>query len=224
MTDIITASNLTLGYESNQSVIKEANFTINVNDFVIITGESGSGKSTLLNSLYGAIKPKSGSLNVCMSELNGISARELRTLRQKIGVVFQDYRLINEWTIEKNVMLPLLISGDYDKHTCDTQVANLLQHVKLAHKMGKYPLELSGGEQQRVGVARAMCHNPQLLLCDEPTGNLDEYSSNMVWALLRSANEAWGACVIVVTHSKPSMHRFKFRHFDIKDGKVNEVS
>lgn len=223
MNDIITASNLTLGYK-NIDVIKEANFTINVNDFVIITGESGSGKSTLLKSFYGDIEPKSGSLSVNLNEMNGISSHSLRSLRQKIGVVFQDYRLINEWNIKKNVMLPLMINGNYDKATCDLQANNLLKHIKLSHKADKFPLELSGGEQQRVGIARAMCHNPQLILCDEPTGNLDEYSSDLIWALLRSARESWNACVIVVTHKLPSMLRYKYRHLVIKDGKVDEIN
>ena len=92
------------------------------------------------------------------------------------------------------------------------------------HKADKFPMELSGGEQQRVAMARALAHNPQLLICDEPTGNLDDRSSEIIWRLLRSAREAWGACVVVVTHKRPATLRFAYRHFEIKDAKVYEIN
>lgn len=221
MVDIITASNITLGYPNSKPVINNANFNIRANDFIVITGESGSGKSTLLKSLYGAIDLLGGDLDVCFHNLKNISKTNLKSLRQKIGIVFQDYRLINEWTIEKNIMLPLVIAG-YDKATCNKQSENLLKYVRLGHKIGKYPMEISGGEQQRVAVARAMAHNPQLLLCDEPTGNLDDVSSEMIWKFLRSARDSWGACVVVVTHRAPSTLKFDFRHFEIAGGMVIE--
>ncbi|NLK66830.1 MAG: ATP-binding cassette domain-containing protein [Campylobacteraceae bacterium] len=221
MVDIITANDITLGYPNSNPVINSASFSIKANDFIVITGESGSGKSTLLKSFYGGIKLAGGELDVCFHNLNDTTSKNLRSLRQKIGIVFQDYRLINEWTIEKNVMLPLIIAG-YDKTTCKKQSENLLKYVKLGHKIGKYPMEISGGEQQRVAVARAMAHNPQLLLCDEPTGNLDEVSSEMVWRFLRSARDSWGACVVVVTHRAPSTLKFNFRHFEIAGGRVIE--
>ena len=119
-------------------------------------------------------------------------------------------------------MLPFMIMG-YNQQVCQDQAKKLLRHVELGHKMGKYPLELSGGEQQRVALARAMAHNPRLLLCDEPTGNLDDYSSAIIWNLLRSACESWNACVVIVTHKMPATLRFRHRHFEIKDAKVNEI-
>lgn len=220
---IITAKNLVLGYEKDENIINNVSFNINSNDFVIITGQSGSGKSTLLKSFYGDMPIKSGELNVSLCELNGISRNELRNLRQRIGIIFQNYRLINEWTVERNIMLPLWIMG-YNSDVCKKQAENLLKHVKLYHKMGKYPLELSGGEQQRIAMARAMAHNPKILLCDEPTGNLDELSSEVIWNLLASARDSWGACVILVTHKKPSMIRFPYRHFEIKNGIIHELN
>lgn len=220
--NIITAAGLTLGYEKAGAVIQDANFGIGAKDFVIITGKSGSGKSTLLKSFYGGIDIIGGELNVCLCDLKGITNSDLRTLRQRIGIIFQNYRLINEWTIERNIMLPLMIMG-YNQQVCQDQAKKLLRHVELGHKMGKYPLELSGGEQQRVALARAMAHNPRLLLCDEPTGNLDDYSSAIIWNLLRSACESWNACVLIVTHKMPATLRFRHRHFEIKDAKVNEI-
>ncbi|WP_169763723.1 cell division ATP-binding protein FtsE [Campylobacter mucosalis] len=223
MQPIVSARNLLLSYEHDEIIIKGANLDINTNDFVFITGKSGSGKSTILKSFYGDIVPRAGVLNVCLTSLVGISDANLNKLRQRIGIIFQNYRLINEWSVEKNVMLPLIIKG-ISQSVCKAQVAKLLKHVNMLHKADKYPLELSGGEQQRVAMARALAHNPNLLLCDEPTGNLDEYSSDVIWSLLRSAKEYLGTTVVVVTHHVPSTLRIPYRHFVIENGDVNEIA
>ncbi|NDJ27782.1 ABC transporter ATP-binding protein [Campylobacter sp. MIT 12-8780] len=217
---MIRAQNLSLGYD--ELVIERANFSFKNDDFVFITGKSGSGKSTLLKSFYADLEPLSGRLEVCGSVINGISNKELLQLRQNIGIIFQDYKLIKEYSIEKNVMLPLMIKG-YSKKICQEQSAKLLSHVELTFKADKKPDQLSGGEQQRAAMARALAHNPKLLLCDEPTGNLDEYSSDIIWTLLKSAREILGTCVVVVTHRIPSNLRLEYRRFDIESGKVNEI-
>lgn len=223
MQEIISARNLSLAYERNEIVINSANLDIMANDFVFITGKSGSGKSTLLKSFYGEIAPLAGDLNVCMASMRGINDKELSELRQRVGIIFQNYRLINEWSVEKNVMLPLIIKG-ITQSVCKKQVTKLLKHVNMLHKADKYPVELSGGEQQRVAMARALAHNPNLLLCDEPTGNLDEYSSDVIWSLLKSAREFLGTSVVVVTHHIPSTLRIPYRHFVIENGGVHEIS
>lgn len=220
MSNIIEAKDLSICYEKGQNIIKNASFSINPKDFVFITGKSGSGKSTLIKSLYGAIEC-SGSLEVCLKQMNGIKKGELANLRQRLGLIFQDFRLINEWSIEKNVMLPLIIRG-FSKSLCQKQALKMLKIVDLLHKADAYPPQLSGGEQQRVAVARALAHNPLLFLCDEPTGSLDEYSSEIIWRLLRSAREELNACVIVVTHKIPSNLRINYRHFEIIDGNIVE--
>lgn len=222
MQNIITARDLILAYEHEDVVIKGANLDIKKNDFVFITGKSGSGKSTLLKSFYGDVSPRSGVLNVYNQSLVNISSSNLNKLRQKLGIIFQNYRLINEWNVEKNVMLPLIIKG-FSKSICKNQAIKLLKHVNMLHKADKYPLELSGGEQQRVAMARAIAHNPKLLLCDEPTGNLDEYSSEVIWSLLMSAREFLNTSVIVVTHHIPSTLRVSYRHFTIENGAINEL-
>ena len=223
MQEIISARNLSLAYERNEIVINSANLDIMANDFVFITGKSGSGKSTLLKSFYGEIAPLTGDLNVCMASMRGINDKELSELRQRVGIIFQNYRLINEWSVEKNVMLPLIIKG-ITQSICKKQVTKLLKHVNMLHKADKYPVELSGGEQQRVAMARALAHNPNLLLCDEPTGNLDEYSSDVIWSLLKSAREFLGTSVVVVTHHIPSTLRIPYRHFVIENGGVHEIA
>ncbi|MDR1460658.1 MAG: ABC transporter ATP-binding protein [Campylobacteraceae bacterium] len=221
MSSVINMNSLSLGY-GGKPVIVDATASIEAKDFVFIVGKSGSGKSTLLKSFYGEVEIVSGDLNVCGVNMRNIIAPKLNILRRHVGIVFQDYRLINEWTIEKNVMLPLIVNG-FAKTVCVNQAQKLLKHVKLLHKANKYPLELSGGEQQRVAMARALAHNPVLILADEPTGNLDDYSSEVIWNLLRSAKEFLGTTVIVVTHHIPSTINVNYKHFFIDDGYLHEI-
>ena len=223
MSNVISASRLTLAYdEGRKEVIKNATFQIKRSEFVFITGPSGSGKSTLLKSLYGALMPKSGTLMVGGLNLNDINKRKLQELRSHMGIIFQDYKLINEWTVEKNVVLPLMIAG-YSTDIQQTQAQKLLRHVKLTEQANRYPLELSGGEQQRVGVARALSKNPFLILADEPTGNLDEYSSNVIWDLMENANAQLSATVVVVTHRIPNIFNTPYRHLIIENRGIYEV-
>lgn len=223
MDKVISAQDLTLSYSENETIINKASFSINSGEFVFITGASGSGKSTILKSLYGALEPTHGNLIVGGVQMNGISNKKLNYLRRHLGIVFQDYKLVKEWTIEKNVMLPLIISG-YSKEVGEEQVEKLLTHVKLNHQVGKYPLELSGGEQQRVAMARALAHNPILILADEPTGNLDEYSSKVIWNLLEGANAQLKTTVVVVTHNIPRNMSVEYKQFHIEYGTVNEIN
>lgn len=224
---LIRAQNLSLGYdeydEYHKFIINKANFALTSDDFVFITGKSGSGKSTLLKSFYGELEPRVGKLEVCGSALKGISNAELLRLRQQIGIIFQDYKLIKEYNIKKNIMLPLMIKG-YPKRVCENQAHKLLKHIELHFKAEYKPDQLSGGEQQRVAMARALAHNPKLLLCDEPTGNLDEYSSDIIWTLLKSAREILKTCVVVVTHRIPTNLRLDYRRFNIENGQMNEIS
>jgi len=223
MDKVIIAEELTLSYNKDETIINQANFSVDSGSFTFITGASGSGKSTLLKSLYGAIKPKQGSLVVGGAQIKNISSKKLNFLRQHIGIVFQDYKLIKEWTIEKNVMLPLIIGG-FQKSVSEQQVHKLLSHVKLNHQSGKYPQELSGGEQQRVAMARALSHNPILILADEPTGNLDDYSAELIWNLLEGANTQLKTTIIVVTHHIPENMKIPYKHLHIEFGTIYEVT
>lgn len=223
MKEVVNAHNLTLGYKNDEPIITQSTFNINARDFAFITGKSGSGKSTIIKSLYGELGLRGGNLEVCGIDMQNISMNKLNALRRYIGIIFQDYRLISEWSVEKNIMLPLLIGG-FSKSVCQKQAHKLLKHVRLLHKADKNPMELSGGEQQRVAVARALAHNPVLLLADEPTGNLDEYSSDVIWALLKSAKENLGTTVIVVTHKIPSTLGMDYKHFFLESGVLHEIS
>ena len=223
MSNVIRASHLTLSYNNGEKeIIKDANFTIKKGEFVFITGPSGSGKSTLLKSLYGALKPSSGNLMVGGHNLANITPGKLQELRTHLGIIFQDYKLVNEWTVAKNVVLPLMIAG-YSRDVQQTQAQRLLHHVKLPEYGERYPLELSGGEQQRVGVARALSKNPVVILADEPTGNLDDYSSNVIWDLMENACQQLDTTVLVVTHKIPTIFSLPYRHFIIESKGVYEV-
>ncbi len=223
MDKVIIAKEISLSYSNNETIINKANISIDSGSFVFITGASGSGKSTLLKSFYGALRPHQGSLIVGGVELKKVSAKKLNFLRRHIGIVFQDYKLVKEWTIEKNIMLPLIING-YDKSVTKAQVDTLLKHVRLKHQLGKYPRELSGGEQQRVAMARALAHNPIMILADEPTGNLDDYSSQLIWNLLEGAHAQLKTTVIVVTHHIPASFNVDYKHFHIEYGSINAVN
>lgn len=220
---MISAKNIYLSYDENKYIIKKGNFHIKEKEFIFIGGTSGSGKSTLLKSFYGDIPLKHGSLHIAGQEVYGIKGKPLRRLRKDIGIIFQDYKLIKEWTIEENIMIPLKING-YSNDISRDQATKLLNHVKLSHRIGYYPNELSGGEQQRVAVARALAHNPKIIIADEPTGNLDDYSADVVWNLLKGANEQLGITVVVVTHRVPKNFGIRFRQLSIEDGIIYEVS
>lgn len=223
MSIIIEAKNMTLSYNGGKTdIIQNVNFKINKGDFVFITGPSGSGKSTLLKSLYGQIKPSHGSLVVGGIEMSSVKKSKLQELRTHMGIVFQDYKLINEWSVSKNVVLPLVIAG-YALDVQKAQAQRLLGHVKLSDDGDRYPLELSGGEQQRVGIARALARNPLLILADEPTGNLDEYSSNVIWDLMENSCEQLKTTVLIVTHRIPNIFSLRYRHFIIENKGLYEV-
>lgn len=222
MTILVEAKNLHLGYK-NEIIIKNANFKIKTKDFVFLTGVSGSGKTTIIKSLYGEVPVLEGSLKVGGIELNNIKRSKLSYLRRYIGVVFQDYKLIPEWNILKNVMLPLLIVG-VDKKIAEEEAIKLLSKVKLSHKFDKYPVELSGGEQQRVAIARAIIHNPVLILADEPISGLDEYSANLVMDLFVMANREKNITILIASHSLPNSFNIDFRQFHIEKGIVYELS
>jgi cell division transport system ATP-binding protein len=222
MPSVVEARSLSLSYNKEHTVIEKANFNIRKGEFIFITGPSGSGKSTLLKSLYGGIKPDAGLLKVGELELKNATTSKLQELRTHLGIVFQDYKLVNEWTVAKNVALPLMIAG-YSMDLQQTQVHRLLKHVKLENYANRYPYELSGGEQQRVGVARALAKNPMMILADEPTGNLDDYSSNVVWDLLENACVQLQTTVVVVTHKIPMAFSLPYRHLILENKGVYEV-
>jgi cell division transport system ATP-binding protein len=218
---VIVAKDLKISY-GNETIIENSSFSISSGEMVFLTGASGSGKTTILKHLYGELKPTSGFLNVGGFDMKKATNRKLLNLRKYIGVVFQDYKLISDWNIEKNVMLPLLIAG-IDKKLAMKKVHQFLAEVKLSHRADKYPTQLSGGEQQRAGVARAIINEPVLILADEPTGNLDGFSADSVMKLFKKANEL-GITLLIATHHLPEDFEVPYRQLHIEDRKIYEVS
>jgi len=217
---LVKANNLRIAYNS-QYIIKDSNFTINEGDFVFLTGISGSGKTSLIKSFYGEIRPE-GELYIGPYNMAKIKKSNLSKLRKRLGIVFQDYKLIPEWNILRNVMLPLFIMG-YDKNESQKRALELLKKVKLSHKLDKYPAELSGGEQQRAAIARAIIHNPAMILAEEPISGLDEYSASLVMDLFVMANKL-GITVLIASHSLPQEFNIQYKHLHIEKGRVYELS
>lgn len=201
------------------TAIHDLNLSIEKGSFVFVIGDSGSGKSTLMKLLYREEKPTSGQIVV-----GGINVAKLRNnkvykLRRKLGIVFQDYRLLPKLTVYENVAFAMEVIGA-TKQTIRIKVLKALEVVGLKNKVHNYPSQLSGGEQQRVAIARAIVNNPKMLLCDEPTGNLDPTMSMEIMNVLDDINKTWGTTIIVVTHDKAIVNKMKKQVITLKEGRL----
>ena len=204
-------------YKNGVTALAGINLQIKKKDFVFVIGNTASGKSTLIKLLYREEKPTKGHVSV-----GGINVAKLRNsriykLRRKIGIVFQDYKLLPKLTVYENVAYPLESYGLSNKEI-RPRVLAALEQVGLAHKTRSFPSELSGGEQQRVCIARAIANSPKLLLCDEPTGNLDPKTSKEIMDVIDKINKDLGTTVVMATHDKDIVNRMKKRVIVIKDG------
>lgn len=206
-------------YKNGVTGLAGVNLKIKKGDFVFIIGHTASGKSTLIKLLYREEKPTKGSVTV-----GGINVAKLRNskiykLRRKIGIVFQDYKLLPKLTVYENVAYPL---ESYGLSSAEIRplVLTALEQVGLSHKVRSFPYELSGGEQQRVCIARAIVNKPKLLLCDEPTGNLDPDTSKEIMDVINKINKELGTTVVMATHDKDIVNRMKKRVVVIKDGLI----
>jgi len=199
--------------------LADATLAVAAGEMVALVGPSGCGKSTTLNLAAGVDRPDSGTVTVCGVDLGAASERALVELRRRaIGVVFQAFHLMPHLSVAENVALPLALAGARD----DARVAALLERVGLTHRRGHYPGELSGGEQQRTAVARALVHRPRLLLADEPTGNLDSASGAEVMRLLDELRRGEGAALLLATHDE-RLAAAADRVARMADGRILEV-
>ncbi|HEX4546342.1 MAG TPA: ABC transporter ATP-binding protein [Candidatus Acidoferrum sp.] len=189
-------------------------------EFLALLGSSGSGKSTLLNLIAGLDRPTSGAVNALGQDLSKMSSLELaRYRRQTVGMVFQSFNLLPRMTLEENVELPLRLA-EVDRNDRPARVREALERVGLAQRAGHRPSELSGGEQQRSAVARALVNRPKILLADEPTGNLDSATGESILTLLREIQKNLGMTIVMVTHERPLAERFADRLAVMADGKL----
>jgi lipoprotein-releasing system ATP-binding protein len=205
-------------------VLKGISFDLSESDSLAITGPSGSGKSTLLHLIGTLDRPSSGRIEVDGSSPHDLPESELAAFRNRnVGFVFQDHHLLPQYTVLENVLVPALAPGAGDRAEEATKRAQtLLDRVGLGDRIEHRPAQLSGGESQRVAVARALIHRPKLLLCDEPTGNLDQTTAGAVADLLFELQRSEGGILIVVTHSLDLAARFG-RHFELRDGQCSEA-
>jgi len=204
-------------------VIRGIDLEVDEGDTLFIVGPSGAGKSTLLHLLAGLDKPDSGEVNLGGTPIYKLSDRKLSDLRnQRIGFVFQFYHLLQEFSAIENVMLPGLIRRDQNIARLKEKAGDILARVGLAARADNRPSELSGGEQQRVAIARALINSPEILFCDEPTGNLDSENSRMIYELIFDLAGKKGITVVVVTHQREYIERAT-NYLGIKDGILEKV-
>jgi len=210
-------------YSMGAAVIRavdDVSFEVPSGEFLALLGSSGSGKSTLLNLIAGLDLPTSGSVIVHGQDLSKVSSLELaRYRRQTVGMVFQSFNLLPRMTLEENVELPLRLA-EVDRSERATRVRQALERVGLDKRAGHRPSELSGGEQQRAAIARALVNRPKLLLADEPTGNLDSATGEYILTLLREIQKNPGMTIVMVTHERPLAERFADRLAIMGDGKL----
>ena len=216
---MITFENVSKRSETEETfALENINLTINQGEFVFLVGKSGAGKSTIIKLLLREIEPTDGKIVVSGVDLTTIKERKLPFYRRKIGVVFQDYRLLDNKTVFENIAFALEVVQT-DPKTIQRIVPKILNMVGLRDKSRKYPDSLSGGEQQRVAIARSIVNNPKILICDEPTGNLDPVTSAGIMNLLLDINKL-GTTVIVATHDITMVDRMKKRVISIQKGHV----
>jgi cell division transport system ATP-binding protein len=189
-------------------------------DFVYLTGPSGAGKSTLLKLLYCAERPNRGQILINGQNITRMGSSRVPQLRRRLGIVFQDFKLLASRTIFENVAFPLEVQGK-KRYEVGKRVYQALKHVGLEHKLQRYPLQLSGGEQQRVAIARALVIDPVVLLADEPTGNLDPEVTLEIMELFKGAN-ARGSTIVLATHDREMIRRFPRRVVTLEAGRLIE--
>jgi len=216
--DLIRLRNVKKTYKTGVTAIHEMNLSIQKGDFVFLIGSTGCGKSTLIKMLYREEKPTSGQILVGGLDVGKLRNRKVYKLRRKLGVVFQDFKLLPKATVYENVAFALEVFG-LPKSEIHSKVIKVLELVGLKHRIKNYPRQLSGGEQQRVAIARAIVNGPKLLICDEPTGNLDPSTSLEIMEVLEQINKL-GTTIIMVTHDISIVEKMKKRTIKLESGRI----
>lgn len=216
--DLIRITDVQKTYKTGTVALYDIDLTISKGEFVFVIGASGSGKSTLIKMLYREEKPDTGSIMIGGINVAKLKDRKVYILRRKLGIVFQDFKLLPRLTVYENVAFAMEVFN-YDKRKIYHRVMEVLELVGLKSKARMYPDQLAGGEQQRVVIARAIVNNPKLLICDEPTGNLDPDTSMGIMKVLDDINKM-GTTIIMTTHNRDIVNAMKKRVVVLKEGRI----
>lgn len=207
-------------YQGESLILQDVNIAVNRGEFVYLVGKTGTGKSSLLKTLYGDLVLREGDGNVVGYDLQSLDWKNIPYLRRNLGVVFQDFQLLTDRNVNENLKFVMKATGWKDHKLMDEKIADVLDKVGLKTKGFKMPFELSGGEQQRVDIARALLNSPRLILADEPTGNLDPETSDEIMQLLFSISRDYGTTIVMATHDYPVINKFPARTIKTERGKV----
>ncbi len=217
-TSVISLQELSV-FQKNKLVLAHVNLRVEQGEFVYLIGKTGSGKSSLLQAIFAELPVEAGEATVCDFDLLNLKKNKVPFLRRKMGIIFQDYRLLEDRTIEDNLLFVLRATGWKDSKAINKRVMEVMSDVDLIGKLKARPHQLSGGEQQRVAMARALLNNPELILADEPTGNLDPQTSNEIMRLLFKICLE-GRAVIMATHNYNLIHKFPGRVVKCEEGSI----
>lgn len=220
MSNVIVSMRGVSIYQGKNLILKDVNFEINKAEFVYLVGKTGTGKSSLLKTLYGELPLNEGSANIVGFDLRQMDWKKVPYLRRNLGVIFQDFQLLTDRNVHDNLKFVLKATGWKDEKLMEEKINDVLDKVGLKTKAFKMPYEMSGGEQQRVDIARALLNSPKLILADEPTGNLDPETSDEIMQLLFQIAKDYGTAVVMATHDFIVINRYPSRMLKTENGKL----
>jgi cell division transport system ATP-binding protein len=220
MSEAVLSINNANIYQGDSLILSDVNITVSRSEFVYLVGKTGSGKSSLLKTLYGELPLKNGTANVAGFDLKDLTWKTVPFLRRNIGIVFQDFQLLTDRNVHDNLKFVLSATGWNDEKAIEDKIEEVLGKVGLKSKGFKYPYELSGGEQQRIDIARALLNSPKLILADEPTGNLDPETTEEIMNLLFQIGKDLGTAIVMATHDYIVINKYPARMIRTEGGKV----